>query len=106
MGQALAAESKIPPLSGRPIFDARPPGFFGAVGATVDPILRLNAMPDNCASAMRASRRHTLDRAFEAVEGHGSIALSDQDGLVVHVPTHIALGHFTNLSIMPKGSPS
>jgi hypothetical protein len=63
------------------------------MGAAIDPILGLDAVPDDSASAMCASRCHTLDRALEAVEGHASIALNNQDGLVVLVPADIALGH-------------
>src|SRR5262245_26848735 len=65
----------------------------GAVGAAVHLALRLDAVPDDVALAMRAVRSHRMDGAFEAVERHGPALLSDLEGLVVIVAADIALGH-------------
>src|SRR5436853_6367155 len=64
-----------------------------AMSAAKDVAGRLDPMPDDLATAMRARGRHRLDRAFEAVEGHRAATAGDLEGLVVIVAADIALGH-------------
>jgi hypothetical protein len=63
------------------------------VGATINLTQALDAVADHAASAMGASWRHSLNRTLEAVEGHASVALRDDNGLVVVISANIATGH-------------
>jgi hypothetical protein len=53
----------------------------------------LDAMTDHRAAAMGTTLRYGMDRAFEAVEGHGAIALDDFESLVIVVAALIASGY-------------
>src|SRR5690606_23797361 len=53
----------------------------------------LHAMADDAAGAMLAAWCHRLDRAFEAVEGHGSPGHHNVERLVVVVPALSAACH-------------
>src|SRR5215470_20093442 len=83
---------------GRSILHAGNSGLFGAVGAAKGLALCLDPMADDAAAAMGAPRRHAFDRTFEAVECHTSLALSDNDRLVIVVSAHITHRHMSHLS--------
>src|SRR5262245_10314081 len=55
---------------------------------------RLNAVADNAAVAVRTCGRKGLDRALEAVEGHGPAALRNAHGFVVVVSANVAARHW------------
>jgi len=54
---------------------------------------RFDPVSDDLAIAVGTGRRHRMDSALEAVEGHGSPGLGYLEGLVVFVATNIACGH-------------
>jgi putative intracellular protease/amidase len=68
------------------------------MGTTVNLAFRLHPVADHPALAMGAARGHRLNRAFEAVEGHGPVALGDTERLVIVVTADFALSHGTLLS--------
>jgi hypothetical protein len=51
-----------------PVADAGRSGLFGAVGAAIDHVILLDAVPDDAAPAIRTCGRQLLDGTFEAVE--------------------------------------
>jgi hypothetical protein len=90
-----------------PIRYALCPGHTGAVGAAVDGAVGLNAVADNPATAMLASRGECMNCTLEAVEHvwlvpwHGHL-----EGLVVLISTHLTLGHLNSPFSKRDDSPS
>src|SRR5690349_11409809 len=76
-----------------PIADVSDPCLMRAIRATIHLPVRLDAMPDDLASAMRACRRDRVNRAFEAVEDVCATAKSNFERLVVFVPADLASRH-------------
>src|SRR5262245_15583024 len=68
---------------------------LGAMGAAINLAPGFDAMADHPAIAVGAMRRHGVDRALEAVEGHGACALGDAKSLVIVVTADVASGHHT-----------
>src|SRR5215831_5359067 len=66
---------------------------FGAMRAAIHVALRLDAMPDNTAVAVRTFGRQGLNRALEALEGHGPAALRNAHGPVVIVAADVTACH-------------
>lgn len=65
----------------------------GAVGATEEPALGLQAVTDDLAAAVVADRSHPLDGALEAVEDvHGALGVH-LEGHLVLVGADFALSH-------------
>src|SRR5260221_124670 len=62
--------------------------------AAIDPAALLDAMSNDAALAMGASRRQRGDRAFETVERQGLSLRQDLETLVVVVAAYIAYRHF------------
>ena len=62
------------------VFRLSDSGFARAVGAAIERVLRLDAMPDDSAAALGADRGQFLNRAFEAVEGRGDAVPGDLEG--------------------------
>jgi hypothetical protein len=75
-----------------PVADA---GMFCAMRATIDRPAGFDAVPNHEALTMNASRRHRLNRAFEAIKCQGLARLRDTEGLVVVVSADIANRHLT-----------
>lgn len=65
----------------------------GAVLAAIDRTARLHTVADDHASAVRAARRHGMDRAFEGIERAGHIALGDREAVPVSVSADVAGRH-------------
>ena len=68
-------------------------GVMRTVRAAVGLSVRLDAVADDAALAVRARRSEYMDRALEAVEGMLLSALGDQEGLVVVVAADLTLSH-------------
>src|SRR5260221_8767506 len=66
--------------------------------AAIDPAALLDAMTNDAALAMGASRRQRRDRAFETVERQGLSLRQDLEALVVVVAANIARRHDSILS--------
>ena len=67
--------------------------LLGAMGATEDPAIRLDAVADDPALAMNACWRESVDGAFEAVKNMCCSSGSHLERLVVVVPTHFSDRH-------------
>ena len=67
--------------------------LLGAMGATEDPAIRLDAVADDPALAMNACWRESVDGAFEAVKNMCCSSGSHLERLVVVVPTHFTDRH-------------
>jgi hypothetical protein len=67
--------------------------LFCAMGAAVDNVVLLDAVPDNPASAMRTGRSEFLYSALEAVERVGLPCHRDVEGLVVVVSAKVTSSH-------------
>jgi hypothetical protein len=74
---------------------------LSAVATAIELVLRLEAVPDDPAAAVRAPGRHGLDRAFEAVEGFRRAVADDLEGLVVVIAAKIAYGHGPSPDFVP-----
>lgn len=59
--------------------------MLGTMRAAIDRSTGFDAVTDDLASAMGTGRRHCVDRAFEAVEGHCATAEAHLDRLVLVV---------------------
>jgi hypothetical protein len=57
---------------------------------------RLDSVADDADPAVHAPRRHAFDGAFETVECHASLTLSDNDRLVIVISAYIAHGHLSS----------
>ena len=68
--------------------------LFRAVTAAIDLSALLETMADNSATTMSAGRRHRVNSAFEAVEGHRPAILSNSEGFIIFVAAMIAFSHF------------
>lgn len=78
----------------------------GTVRATEHHAIRLQAVPDDPALAVRAARRKEMDCAFEAVERLDVTTEVDLERFVVVVATRVADGHVCSNSLrIPPGSP-
>src|SRR5918994_1686618 len=76
-----------------PVLEARDSFLLRTIRATKDPPVRLDAVPDDPAAAVRAGRSDGMDRAFEAVEGERRARNRDLEGLVVLVPADFTSAH-------------
>jgi len=65
------------------------------MSATINRPAGFDAVPNHVALTIGASRRHGLNRTFEAIECHGLARLRDAKGLVVVVTADIANRHLT-----------
>jgi hypothetical protein len=65
----------------------------GTMGATINDVTLLDAMPDNPAITVRALRRELLDCALKTVEGVGLGGDRHLERLVVIVSALIAFSH-------------
>src|SRR5688500_7391387 len=86
------------------VVDALHSVMSGAVGAAVIGAVVLGAVADHLAAAVRAARRHGMDRAFERVERAGLVTLGDGKGLVVIVAAYVASGHRRAPRMGPRNS--
>src|ERR687898_2716223 len=68
-------------------------GLARAMGAAVHRPVRLHAMADHLAPAVRALRGHGVNRALERIEHVRLAADPDLERLVVLVTAHLALRH-------------
>jgi hypothetical protein len=66
---------------------------FGTMGTTIDLAAGLDAVPDHATVAVGTARRHGMNGALKAVEGHCPVALADTESLVVIITAHIASSH-------------
>src|SRR5438270_10329908 len=64
-----------------------------AVRATVEGAVRLDAVADDLAAAVRADGGELVDRALEAVERVSDAGRHDLERHLVVVPADLALGH-------------
>ena len=64
------------------------------MGTAENLIALLNTVTHDAEPAVRAPRRHALDRTFEAIERHSPLPLSDDDGLVIVISAHGTHWHF------------
>jgi hypothetical protein len=64
------------------------------MSAAIDLSALFDAVTDNSAITMSAGRRHCMNSAFEAIEGHGPAILSHSEGLVIVIAAMIAFSHF------------
>src|SRR2546423_9553660 len=90
-----------------PIHMVDDPGGAGggrAVCAAVELPIRLHAVADDAAAAVLACRCHTVDRAFEGVEGVLHSGRDHVEGHVVVVTADLADGHGTVL-LLSSGCP-
>src|SRR5438874_9232942 len=67
--------------------------MLSAMSAAINLAAGLDAVPDDRTVAMGTARRHRVDRAFEAVEGHRAPRLRDPERLVVIIAADVARGH-------------
>ena len=66
----------------------------GAVGAAIElPISHFHTVSDDDAAAVLASRRQSMDRAFEAVEYMPLVPDHHRKSLIIFVSTDFTLGH-------------
>src|SRR5207253_8576276 len=75
--------------SSSPIPELLHAGGVSAVGAAIDAPVLLDAVADDAALAVGASRREGLDGALEAVERVRGASHRDLEGLVVLVSAHL-----------------
>lgn len=68
--------------------------LLGAVSAAIDLAVLLDPMADNPAITMGTGRRHCVNSALKAVEGHRAAILGDTEGLIVIVAAMITFSHF------------
>jgi len=73
--------------------DARGPFLTCAVGAAVEGTIRLDAVADDLASAMRADGGKPVNGALETVRGVARAGRNDLEGQIVVVAAHLAPGH-------------
>jgi len=64
-----------------------------AIGAAVERIIRLDAVPDDLALAVAAHRREFVNRTFEAVKRMTLARRNDFKGQVVIIATYFARCH-------------
>src|SRR4051812_26877021 len=86
------SRGQVHPCSGA-VLEPRGAGLLGTVRTAKDLAILLDTVADDFATAMRASRRQRVDRAFEGVEGVLPAAHRDLERLVVLVAAHVALRH-------------
>src|SRR5262245_9784846 len=67
--------------------------MLGAVSATEDGTILLDAVADHLAATVRASRCQGMDRTLEGVKGMRIGSHLDGECLVVVVPTHVTDRH-------------
>src|SRR5262249_20438072 len=84
------------------IADALDALMLGAMGTAIDLISGLDAVTDHAAVAVRTTRCHGVNGAFEAVESHAPAALRDAEGFVVVVTANITSSHGVLLSSRPR----
>src|SRR5438034_1923369 len=75
--------------------------MVGAMGTAIDRTAGFDAVTDDLASAMRTVRRHGVNGAFEAVEGHGPTSQAHLDRLVVIVAADLACSRHVMLLLLP-----
>jgi hypothetical protein len=65
---------------------------LGAVSATINLAAGLDTMADDLAATMSASRRHCVNGAFKAVEGHRSTSEAHLQRFVINIAAdlHVA----------------
>src|SRR5215510_336331 len=88
----ILKDHKSVPLSDV-VFRLSDSGFARAVGAAIERVLGLDAMPDDPAAALRADRGQLLDRAFEAVEDVLPARRDHLEGQVIIVAANFTLSH-------------
>ena len=69
------------------------PAGAGAMGAAIHHLVDFEAMPDDAATAVRATGGQALNRAFERIEGIGSAVLSNVQAAVIVVAAGVADRH-------------
>ena len=69
------------------------PGTLRAPSAAINDTSGLDAVPNDKAMTVRTSWRHSVNRAFEAIESHGLLPSSHLKRLVVVVTADIADCH-------------
>lgn len=79
--------------------DARGPFLTCAVGAAVEGTIRLDAVADDLASAMRADGGKPVNGALETVKGVARAGRNDLEGQIVVVAAHLAPGHVGTSSL-------
>jgi hypothetical protein len=76
------------------ILEGRDALMLGAMGATKHHAAgRLQAMPDDPAAAMSASRRQGMDRALKAVKRVALAVHHDLEGLVILIAANFTCSH-------------
>ncbi len=68
-------------------------GVPGAVGATIESIVRLYAMSDDLAAAVITNRRKFVDRTLEAVKGMTGAGGNDFKRQVIIITAHFTFRH-------------
>src|SRR6185295_1775204 len=97
----------LPPLRRRSSDAVRQSGLaalLGAVDAAVDRARRLDAVADDAAAAVLATRRQGVDRALEAVEDVGRTLHHHLEGLIVVVSADFTSRHHNLLSVTWAGT--
>src|SRR5262245_34044974 len=80
------------------IADALDALMLGAMGTAINLTSGLDAVTDHTAVAVRTTRCHGVNGAFDAVEGHGPAALRDAESFVVVSTANITSRHRVLLS--------
>src|SRR5689334_2225255 len=80
-------------ISCRAIADALNAVMLGTMRTAVHFSLRLNAVANDAAFAVRAAGSHGVDGTFKTVEGQRAAILGDSERLVVIIAADIAPGH-------------
>src|SRR5262245_19537004 len=75
------------------ILRLRDSGLTRAIGAAIESVLGLDAVPDDPAAAVGADRGQFLNRAFEAVEDMLPAGRDHLEGQVIIVSAHFTFGH-------------
>src|SRR6266511_595045 len=75
------------------VFRLSDSGLARAIGAAIERVLGLDAMPDDPAAALSADRGQLLDRAFEAVEDMLPARRDHLEGQIIIVAANFTLSH-------------
>jgi hypothetical protein len=75
------------------VFRLSDSGFARAIGAAIERVIGLDAMPDDPTAALRADRGQLLDRAFEAVEDVLPARRDHLESQVIIVAANFTLSH-------------
>ena len=79
-------------------------GLSRAIGATIEGLIRLDAVADDPATTVIANRGELVNRTLEAVEGMTSASSDNFKGQIIVVTTHLTLCH-CKLSLLVNGGP-